>query len=233
MENATPPIEAGQTIHGVRQRDAAVELRDGGESVLTLDDAPDVPKDCSSEATRDRREELAVVAEADGQGPREGEHPLAVADRRQNVVDEERRSLGHTPAHARRAEPAALAREGHTQLIAAAAACRPDKALREVAAHGEAPQLVPDEVGQRGMTALLYALEKAREVMLDEHGGVAAVGVAGDVDPRAGAHRHRSRRCNAAAGEDCSESGVISSQGLASSGAVASHLGAADNSPAG
>ena len=36
--------------------------------MLTLDGAPDVPKDCSSEATRDRREELAVVAEACGQG---------------------------------------------------------------------------------------------------------------------------------------------------------------------
>ena len=34
--------------------------------MLTLDGAPDVPKDGSSEATRDRREELAVAAEADG-----------------------------------------------------------------------------------------------------------------------------------------------------------------------
>jgi len=40
----------------------------------------------------------------------------------------------------------------------------------------------------------------------DEHRGVAAVSVAGDVDARAGAHRHRCRRCNAAAGEGCSES---------------------------
>jgi len=48
------------------------------------------------------------------------------------------------------------------------------------------------------MTALLYALEKAPEVMPDEHGGVAAVGVARDVKPRAGAHRHRCQRCNAA-----------------------------------
>ncbi len=49
------------------------------------------------------------------------------------------------------------------QLIAAAAACRSGEALREVAAHGEAAQLVPDEVGERGMTALLNVLEEAGE----------------------------------------------------------------------
>ncbi len=68
-------VEAEVRAEALDDRDdPAVELRDGGESVLTLDGAPDVPKDCSSEATRDRREELAVVAEADDQGPREGEH---------------------------------------------------------------------------------------------------------------------------------------------------------------
>ena len=46
-------------------------------------------------------------------------HPLAVADRRQNVVDEQRGPFGHAPAHARRAEAAALAREGDAQLVAA------------------------------------------------------------------------------------------------------------------
>ena len=48
------------------------------------------------------------------------------------------RPLGHTPSHARRAEAAALAREGDTQLVAAAAAGCPQEALREVAADGEA-----------------------------------------------------------------------------------------------
>ena len=38
--------------------------------------------------------------------PREGEHPLAIADRRQNMVDEQRGPFGHPPAHARRAEAA-------------------------------------------------------------------------------------------------------------------------------
>jgi len=138
--------------------DAAVKRRDRGEPVLMLDRAAYVLKERSGEALRDRGEELAVVAEADGQGPREGEDPLAVADRRQNVVHEERGSLGHAPAHARRAEAAALAREGHPQLVAAAAARRPHEALREVAAHGEAAQLALDEVGERGMTAFLNAL---------------------------------------------------------------------------
>jgi hypothetical protein len=34
------------------------------------------------------------------------------------VVDQERRALGHPPAHARRAEAAAAARERHPQLVA-------------------------------------------------------------------------------------------------------------------
>jgi hypothetical protein len=49
--------------------------------VLMLDRAAYVLKERSGEALRDRREELTVVAEAHRQGPREGEHPLAVADR--------------------------------------------------------------------------------------------------------------------------------------------------------
>ena len=60
--------------------DAAVKGRDRGEPVLILDRAAYVLKDRSGEALRDRGEELAVVAEADGQGPREGEHPLAVGN---------------------------------------------------------------------------------------------------------------------------------------------------------
>ena len=53
------------------------------------------------------------------------------------------------------------------------------------------------------MTALLNALEELSQVMPDEHGGVAAVGVAGNVDPRAGAHRHPCRSCNAATCATC------------------------------
>jgi len=149
------------------------------------------------------------------------------------VVDEQRGSLGHAPAHARRAEAAALAREGDAQLVAAAAAGCPHEALREVAAHGEAAQLVPDEVRERGMTALLNVLEEAVDVLPDEHRGVAAASVARDIDPRAGAHRHRYRRCNAAAGEGCSESARDPITSAREPRGLASHLGAADDSPAG
>jgi len=60
-----------------------------------------------------------------------------------------KRSLGHAPAHARRAEAAALAREGDAQLVAAAAARRPHEALREVAADGKAAELAWDAVVER------------------------------------------------------------------------------------
>ena len=74
-------------------------------------------------------------------------------DGRQNVVHEERSTLGHAPAHARRAEAAALAREGHAQLVAAAAAGCPHEALREVSADGEAAQ----SAGWRWLAALAAA----------------------------------------------------------------------------
>jgi len=83
------------------------------------------------------------------------------------------------------------------------------------------------------MFAFLNALEEAGEVMPDEHRGVAAVSVAGDIDPRAGAHRHRCRRCNAAAGEGCSESARDPITSARVPLGLASHLGAADDSPAG
>ena len=46
-----------------------------------------------------------------------------------------------------------------------------------------AAELAFDEAGERGMTAFLNALEEAGEVLPDEHRCVAAVGVAGDVNP--------------------------------------------------
>jgi hypothetical protein len=63
-------VEAEVAAEALDDRDdAAVERRDRGEPVLTLDRASHVLKDRSREAPRDRREELAVIAEPDRQGP--------------------------------------------------------------------------------------------------------------------------------------------------------------------
>ncbi len=86
--------------------------------MLTLDGAPDIPKDCSSEATRDRSEELSVVAEAYGQGSREGEHPLAVADRRQDVVDQERGSVEDPSPSLDNEQESAIGGEVNSNLVA-------------------------------------------------------------------------------------------------------------------
>jgi hypothetical protein len=78
------------------------------------------------------------------------------------VVHQQRRALGHSPAHAGRTKSAALARKRHTKLVATLAACRPQEALLEISAPGEALQLGLHELGQRTLPALLEAREEAR-----------------------------------------------------------------------
>ena len=74
--------------------------------------------------------------------------------------------------------------------------------------------------------------QEAGEVMPDEHRGVAVVGVAGDVKPRAGAHRHRCQRCNAATAGGCSASTRDRITRAERASGQASRIGATDCSPA-
>ena len=88
---------------------------------------------------------------------------MSIAHLRQHVVHEQRRALGHSPAHAGGAKPAALARKRHTKLVATLAACRAQEALLEITTPGEALQLRLHELGQRTLSALLEAREEARQ----------------------------------------------------------------------
>ncbi len=56
------------------------------------------------EALRDRGQQRLVVAQPHGQRPREGQYPLSIAHLWQHVVHQQRRALGHSPAHARARE---------------------------------------------------------------------------------------------------------------------------------
>jgi hypothetical protein len=72
----------------------------GVERVHRLDEDP-----------REGAEQLAVVGEPRAPREREGQHPLAQADRGQHTLDEIRRGGAHPPAETRGAESATLQRK--------------------------------------------------------------------------------------------------------------------------
>ena len=111
-----------------RHEHARVQRRHGREVVALLHRPPYVLRHRLREALGDPGQERMIVAQAHGHRPREREHPLSVTHRRQHVVDQQRRTLRHSPPHARRATAATLTREGHTQLVATLPAGRPHKA---------------------------------------------------------------------------------------------------------
>jgi hypothetical protein len=160
------------------------------------------------EALGDPGKERLVIAQALGHRPLEREHPLAVAHRRQHVVDQQRGPLRPPPAHARWATAAILAREGHAQLVAACPAGRPHKASLEVPVHAEARELVLHELRQR-MTGLLEARDESRQMPPHQHGRIAVVGLPRDVYARPRACGHGARLCTRPAGRCRSQVGEI------------------------
>ncbi len=91
------------------------------------------------------------------------------------MLDQERRGLGHVPAHARGADAAALAGERDAQAVAAAGALRHQEAVLEVSAGDERFELVPHEPRQRA-GALLEPLAERRPVLAHQGEGVAVLG---------------------------------------------------------
>jgi hypothetical protein len=83
------------------------------------------------------------------------------------MVDPTGGRVRHTPTDARRAHAAGLAEKRDAQLVAAAAAGGPRKAMLEVAAAEKNPQLVDDEDGQRA-AGVLEALEERLGVLGDD-----------------------------------------------------------------
>ena len=102
---------AAKALH--RDHDAGVQRRHRGEAVPPLHVAPLVLHQRPRQLLAHRGEQVGVVAESHRQRALERQHPLAVPDGGQHVVHQERRALGHPPAHARRADAAAAARERH------------------------------------------------------------------------------------------------------------------------
>jgi hypothetical protein len=95
------------------------------------------------------------------------EHPLANGNLGKDAVDEVGRGVRHTPAPARRAEAAALAREGDEAVVAAAVTVQPQEAVRQDATAQEGAELLLDEARYR-LIAVGRAREKALELLADD-----------------------------------------------------------------
>ncbi len=94
-------------------------------------------------------EQRPVGAQPHRHRPLEAQHPLPPRDLRQAMLHQQRRRLGHAPAHAGGAHAPALAREGNAKAVPAAAALRHQEAMLEVSARHERFELVAHESWQR------------------------------------------------------------------------------------
>ena len=101
----------------------------------------------------DAKGELVVVGHAPAQRVREGQHPLAVRDGRQDVLHQVLGLVGHLSAHAAGAEGALFAAEGHEAALGAVVAAEAGEAVTENAAAQVAAQGVDHEAGQWALGA--------------------------------------------------------------------------------
>jgi hypothetical protein len=90
-------------------------------------------EECAQERAQQRREERAIDGQAEAQDPGEGEHPLAVASRGQELIDQVGGGVGHAPADAARAQ-SAFARERQELFMATARAPNAREAMAEQSA---------------------------------------------------------------------------------------------------
>jgi hypothetical protein len=112
-----------------------------------------------------------VVRHAPAQRVRERQHPLAVRDRRQDVLDQVLGLVRHLAAHAAGAEGALLAAEGHEAALGAVVTAEAGEAVPENAASQEATESIDHEAWQRAPGAgFQVALELVAEDLMERAG---------------------------------------------------------------
>lgn len=112
------------------------------------------------------------------------EHPLPHGHLGQQAIDEMRGGVGHPATAARRAEAAALAREGDPAIESAAVAVHAHESGREDRAPQEAAKLPCHEAGNR-LLARGRAGQESLELLLHDLVKVARFGLAARVAPSA------------------------------------------------
>jgi hypothetical protein len=108
---------------------------------------------------------------------------------RQDAVHETRRTLGHAPASAARAEAAAFAGEGHEPLEGAAPTAEPRKPMRQHAAREEIAELLLHELRQTVTVGVLRRRVQERfQVLVDHAVQHSVLGDAGLIPSKAVGH---------------------------------------------
>ena len=88
-----------------------------------------------------RAERLGVAVQEVAQALRDRQHPLAHRQRREDLVDQMRRRLGHAPGVAGRTYPAAFARKRDQEIVSALLAASAGEAVGQDAAFEVAAKL--------------------------------------------------------------------------------------------
>jgi hypothetical protein len=143
------------------------------------------PSKRATHGADERREHVRaqplVIAHRVAQAPRQRAHPLPHGDLGQDFVDEVGGEVGHAPAEAGGAEPAALARERHNPRMATAPTRKVSEAVLEQAAAQVGVELVDDKLRQTprflgpGAEARPVALEQLVEKGLVRTAALVAV----------------------------------------------------------
>ncbi len=144
MEVEVQVERAPEALHEVHRSTAAID--DPSVSRSAAEPSEERPQeDPAYETTQG-----GVIGEQEADPVREGEHPLAHADRGQDAIGQVRGRLGHAPAAAGGTEAAALAGEGHQGVLATARAVNAGEAVGQHAAFEEAQELALDEARKGG-----------------------------------------------------------------------------------
>src|SRR5439155_14564675 len=116
-----------------------------------------------------RAAERMIVRKKIAQAVRQGEHPLAQGNARQDVIDEVGGLLRHAAAATAGTEAASLARERHEALERAVLAPNPCEASAERSARQELAELALDEAGEAAAVGAVSSLaQEGLQVLADD-----------------------------------------------------------------
>ena len=149
-------VEQKRVEVDVQVQRVAEALHEGDGSAMPARDRPLLPgaapqrrEDAAHEDVEHVAHERRVVGKPVAERKGQREHPLPHRHLGQHAIDEMRSGVGHAAPAARRAEAAALAREGDDAIEPAAVAVHADETMREDPAAQEGAELTRDDAGHR------------------------------------------------------------------------------------
>jgi len=182
-------VEQQRVEVDVQVQRVAEALHEGDGSAMPARDRPLLPgaapqrrEDAAHEDVEHVAHERRVVGKPVAERKGQREHPLPHRHLGQHAIDEMRSGVGHAAPAARRAEAAALAREGDDAIEPAAVAVHAHEAIRKDPAAEEGAKLARDEAGHRPL-ARGRGSQEALEFLLHDLVEVARFGLAARIAP--------------------------------------------------